>query len=509
LLLKSSSIGQNFADILPLMKQNLSRQMKEKIQKLAGEARFLEPDFSERSRLQTLANDYAERFLESLDQQKAYTAFDETAAGLLDDEIPEMGEIPLQVFQDIENRVVHPGLNTVSGRHFGYIPGGGLAASAAGDYLAAVTNRYAGVYSSSPGAASLETRLVRWMCELIGYPVESSGGYLASGGSIANLTAIITARDDAGLRGEDFSKAVVYLTRQTHHCVDRALNMAGLRESPRRYLPMDENLRMKPEELKKAIREDRSTGKIPWLIVGSAGSTDTGAIDPLDEIGEIALKHQLWFHVDAAYGGFFILTDEGKQKLKGIAHADSVVLDPHKGLFLPYGTGALLVKDVEKLAASHRFSASYMRDTKVDTNFYSPAEISPELSKHFRGLRMWLPLKLHGVKAFRSSLEEKLLLARYLWKELNEAEEFETGPQPQLSVFMFRWRPEAGDTEEMNRKLHQALLRDGRVFLSTTEVHGTFFFRVAVLSVRTHLKEADELLNVLKETTRRLKGAGV
>jgi len=482
------------------MNQESTIQMRKKLISLAKKAGALQPDSQERMRLEAMATEYAERFFDSLPHQKAYSAFDAKDFIFMDDAIPEEGQSPSQLFKDVENRVVRPGLNTVSGKHFGYIPGGGLATSAIGDYLAAVTNRYAGVYSISPGAVSLETRLVNWMCGLMGYGA-NSGGYLASGGSIANFTAIVTARDASGLKAADYSKAVVYLTRQTHHCVDRALNMAGLRECTRRYVLMDNQFRMKSDELETAIRQDRKNGFIPWLIVGSAGSTDTGAIDPLYEIGEIAKNQNLWFHIDAAYGGFFMLTESGQQKLRGIERSDSVVLDPHKGLFLPYGTGALLVKDVKTLARSHGFSANYLRDTEMKNTFYSPAEISPELSRHFRGLRMWLPLKLHGVKAFRNSLEEKLLLSQYLWERLNETEEIEAGPPPQLSVFMFRWKPETddGDTNEFNKKLHQSLLEDGRIFLSTTRIDENFFFRVAVLSVRTHLQEADLLLDILKE----------
>jgi glutamate/tyrosine decarboxylase-like PLP-dependent enzyme len=260
------------------------------------------------------------------------------------------------------------------------------------------------------------------------------------------------------------------------------------------------------EELDKAIESDRKQGLIPWMIVVSAGTTDTGAIDPLEEIGEIAASHKIWYHVDAAYGGFFLLTDEGKQKLKGIDRADSVVLDPHKGLFLPYGTGALVVKNVDKLAKAHQYEANYMQDTKVESCMYSPAEISPELSKHFRGLRMWLPLKLHGVKAFRSALEEKLLLTHYVWDQLHEMNEIEIGRKPDLTVFTFRWTPEvAEDLNQLNQKLHKALVDDGRVFLSTTNIKGNFCFRFVVLSVRTHLREVELFLSVLNEMMEKIR----
>ncbi|NBC65944.1 MAG: amino acid decarboxylase, partial [Bacteroidetes bacterium] len=197
--------------------------------------------------------------------------------------------------------------------------------------------------------------------------------------------------------------------------------------------------------------------------------------------------------------------NDGKEKLKGIEKSDSVVMDPHKGLFLPYGTGALIVKDVKKLAEAHQFSANYMKDADVKSGIYSPAEISPELSKHFRGLRMWLPLKLHGVKRFRDALEEKQLLARYLWEKMKSVDEIEVGPEPQLSIFMFRWNPESGESNVLNRELHKSLLKEGRFFLSTTEVDGKFFFRVAILSVRTHQREVDELLSTIQEKIKIIK----
>lgn len=472
--------------------------IQDKLKELSESSSKLDPGWEERKQLQKAAVDYANRFYESQPEQKSYREFNDSVKNLLNEPLRDESSTTEEVMQQIDNDVIRPGLNTVSGHHFGYIPGGGLASAAVGDFLAAVTNRYAGVYASSPGAVVLETRLINWLAELVGYGDEA-GGYLSSGGSHANLSAMVTARDDADLKGTDYSKIVVYLTRQTHHCVDRALNIAGMRECHRRYIPMDNKFRMIPSELGKSIEEDRKAGLIPWVVVASAGSTDTGAVDPLDEIGDITQKNKLWYHVDAAYGGFFILTDDGKEKLKGIEKSDSVVMDPHKGLFLPYGTGALIVKDVEKLAKAHSFQANYMKDADIKSGVYSPAEISPELSKHFRGLRMWIPLKLHGIKRFRDALEEKHLLAQYLWEKIQSVEELEVGPEPELSIFMFRWNPKKDDVNELNEELHKSILKDGSYFLSTTEVDGKFYFRVAILSVRTHVEEVNELLDVIQE----------
>ncbi len=481
--------------------------MKSRIEKLEKLSRQLEPVRREREMLQRLALNYSNQFLDEQAAAPAYTPYEkEMVNALLDDDIPEEGVPPEDVVKIFGDNVVPPGLNLTSGRHFGYIPGGGLSSSAVGDYLAAVTNRYAGVYSSSPGAVALETRMVNWLAELFGYP-KTSGGYLASGGSHANLTAIVTARDSKQLKAVDFPKAVVYLTAQTHHCVARALNIAGLAECKRHYIEMDDQFRMVSEKLNEAISGDLNRGFIPWLVVASAGSTDAGAIDPIADIAKVADAHKIWFHVDAAYGGFFMLTESGKRLLEGIEKSDSLVVDPHKGLFLPYGSGALLIKDSKKLAYTHRFEASYMNDTRVEAGMYSPAEISPELSKHFRAVRMWLPLKIHGVSAFRAALDEKLLLAGYLWEKLNEMDQIETGPKPQLSVVMFRWNPDEDESvnDRLNKKLHQLLLEDGRVFLSTTQIEGRFYFRAAILSARTHLGETDTLLSVLKEKVEELK----
>lgn len=477
---------------------------REKLIHLQSVSSDLEPEPAERDKVIRQVQDYAHRFLDSLNSQKAYNRFGDSVKSILDDALQEDPEDISSLVHEIENRIIPPGLNPASGSLFGYIPGGGLYSSAAGDFITAITNRYAGVYYSSPGAVALETRLVNWMAGLIGYGKEA-GGYLASGGSIANLTAMVAAREQAGLKSQDFPDAVIYLSEQTHHCIDRALNIAGMGECVKRYVPLNDRFEMRSDLLAGYIKKDRENGLRPWMIVGNAGTTNTGAVDPLNALGDLAASEKLWYHVDAAYGGFFLLTAEGREKLKGIERADSVVLDPHKGLFMPYGSGALVVKDVRVLAASHRFEAGYMQDTLIEKDIYSPAEISPELSKHFRGLRMWLPLRLHGVKAFRAALEEKMLLARYCYDELSNIPGIETGPEPDLSIFTFRWAPEEKENhDQLNKLLHEKLTDDGRIFVSTTSLKGRYWFRFAVLSVRSHLKEVDRFLEIIRETTKAL-----
>jgi glutamate/tyrosine decarboxylase-like PLP-dependent enzyme len=402
--------------------------------------------------------------------------------------------------------VERPGLNQASGSHFAYIPGGGLFPSALGDLLADVSNCYAGVHVEGPGASLMERSLVRWMADLVGYPA-TAGGDLTSGASIANLEAIVTARDAAGVRSADVGRSVVYMTSQTHHCIEKALRVAGLAECVVRRVDLDDGWRMSPHALEAAVEADRAAGLFPWLVVATAGTTDTGAVDRLGPLADIAEAHDLWLHVDAAYGGFFVLTDHGRCLLAGIERSRSVVMDPHKGLFLPYGSGALIVCDERQLAESHRYSANYLRDVQEMGGVFSSSDLSVELSRPFRGPRLWLPLKLFGLAVFRAALDEKLLLARYFHARLAQSPGWIVGPAPDLSVVTYRYAPRSGNADDFNRRLLQAVSADGRAAISATEIKGAYTLRLAVLHYRSHLEEIDALLNILDREAKRLEDA--
>ena len=480
--------------------------MKKRLQKLEKQARKLETSTKQRTDLIKKAHDYGEDFLTDLPDLPAYRDSDEMGRGVYDLPFQEDGTDFNEVLDVLGSQVDSPGLNPASGKHAGYIPGGGVYPSAIADYLAAVTNRYTGVFFSSPGAVRIENMCIRWMCDLIGYP-KGAAGNLTSGGSIANLIGLVAARDDSGISAGDFERAVIYTTHQVHHCVIKAIKFAGLQDAVVRTIPMDDRYRMQADKLAKQVQDDKEEGLMPLTIFASAGTTDLGAVDPLDDIAKIANQHDIWFHVDAAYGGFFLLTDHGKEVMTGIEKSDSVTIDPHKGLFLPYGSGALLVKDGQKLYDSQHMTANYLQDTLKATEEASPADLSPELSKHFRGLRMWLPLQLLGVAPFRAALEEKLLLTRYFYDKLQQIDRIEVGPEPELSVLFFRYVPEEGDANTFNKKLVDEIHRDGRVFLSSTHIDDTVYLRLAVLSFRTHLQEVDLILSVLREKIHKLAGA--
>jgi glutamate/tyrosine decarboxylase-like PLP-dependent enzyme len=470
--------------------------MRKKLQALEAIAQQLEPGESHRIELLNAASAYAQRFLAALPDTATYVA-DSGFSEQLDSAIGEQPAPIGDLLQELERSVDRPGINPASGGHMGYIPGGGVYPSALGDFLADITNRYSGVAFASPGAVRMEKSLVDWMARLVGYPA-GAGGDLTSGGSIANLTGLVTARDAMDIRARDVPQAAIYLTQQVHHCIDKALRVGGMAECPRRIVPMDDRFRMDAEALRAMIDADRKQGLRPWLVVASAGTTDTGAVDPIPAIAAIAREKHLWLHLDAAYGGFFLLCEEGREVLNGLGEADSIVMDPHKGLFLPYGSGAVLVRDVRHLARAHSYEANYMQDAREPSGGYSPADLSAELSRPFRGLRLWLPLKLFGLAPFRSALAEKIWLARYFHQRLSAVPGFETGPWPDLSVVTYRYIPRSGDANDFNRRLLQEVLADGRIFISSTMIDGNFTLRLAVLHFRTHLATVDYLLELLE-----------
>ncbi len=479
--------------------------MLEKIKQLEKTSRLLDPNPRLRTQWNEAVQAYADKFLDDIENLKTYNVEDDKGKQLLNFPIDENPKTITEILKIVEENVDLPALNPASGGHLAYIPGGGIFPTALGDYLASVTNRYAGVFFASPGAVRMENMLLRWMCKIIGFS-KTSLGNLTSGGSIANLMAITTARDYMQIKSRDIENAVIYLTHQAHHSIQKAIRIAGMSEAKLSYIPVDEQFRMDASALQEAIENDKKNGLKPFLLIASAGTTDTGAIDPMDKLGVIAQRFGLWYHVDAAYGGFFVLADEVKEALKGIELADSVTIDPHKGLFLAYGTGAVLIKNVEALNNTNNYQANYMQDVIAAEDEPSPANLSPELTKHFRGMRMWLPLQLFGLQPFKAAISEKIWLCRYFYKEVQKIG-FEVGPEPELSVAIYRYIPKNGDVNSFNAKIVKLVREDGRVFLSSTTIDGVFWIRLAVLCFRTHLSTIDLCLQILKEKVEFLEKA--
>jgi glutamate/tyrosine decarboxylase-like PLP-dependent enzyme len=464
------------------------------ISKLENISSELEPTQDQRNQYLDVVRDFANKFINSIDSQKTYRSSTKESEKLkISDKRKSIDEI-IDIYRE---EVAEKGINPASGGHIGYIPGGGIYTAAISDFIADITNEYTGMFYASPGSVTIENELINWMKQIFHYP-KTAIGNLTSGGSIANLIALTSARDKYKIKGEQIKKSIIYLSPQVHHCIHKALRIIGLEDIGIQYLELDGFSRINSDDLKKQIDLDKKKGLNPFMVIASAGTTDTGAVDPLYEIGEIAQKMNIWYHIDAAYGGFFILTESKKYLFKGIELSDSLVVDPHKGLFLPYGTGAVLIKDKEAVFHSHHYTANYMQDAIRNETPINPADVSPELTKHFRGLRMWIPLQLHGLEPFVACLDEKLLLTTYLRSKLTE-KGFQIGPEPDLSVSYFWYPSSRVDTNLFNEKLLEFIHEDGRVYLSSTKINGKFVIRIAILSFRTKLKTIDKALEMIEE----------
>jgi len=465
-------------------------KLRSEIEALREQTRPLEPDADQRRVIGERSLEHVLAYWDQVETAPSNRPWSEVFSQRLDPEFAEEGREPDQVLDYVRACIDAPGFATTSPRFMAYIPGGALPYSAFGDLLAAASNKYSGFASASPGAVRIENACAAWLANVIGYPSGASGT-LTSGGSTANLTAVVAAREAKDPEGG----GAVYVTRFAHYCIDKALHIAGRGRSPRRVIATDDAYRMSVEALEQALEEDKRNGVRPWLVVASAGTVDTGAIDPLPEIAELCRRHGAWFHVDGAYGGLFALCD--RVRLRGIEQADSVALDPHKTLFLPYGTGAALVRDGKLLQEAFSASADYIRPLGESEVGPSPADLSPELTRHFRAMRLWLPLQIAGVAAFRAAQAEKLALARYFRARLSQIDGWDAGPSPDLSVVAFRYLPKSGDVDDFNERLIRHIQQEGRIMLSGTRIDGSFRLRCAILSFRTHIEHIDDAIDAL------------
>ncbi len=456
-----------------------------------------------------------ERILDHIDSLPRQPAAD-TAGGVelarsLIEPLPKQGRPYEELLELLFEKVIPKSFNTAGPGYLAYIPGGGLPHSAVADLISDATNRYVGVFAAAPAVAQLEANVVRWFCEIVGYP-KTAGGILTSGGSLSNFSALVTARRER--LPENFLSGVIYASDQTHHSVQKAAMLAGFPPGNVREVATDAFFRILVGELERAIEEDRSAGRRPFAIIGNAGTTNTGAVDDLSALADLAEREKLWFHIDAAYGGFFALTERGRRAMTGLARGDSIALDPHKSLFLPYGTGALLVREAAALKRAHELSADYMPPMQEDSDLPDYNLLSPELSRDWRGLRAWLPLKMHGIEPFRKNLDEKLDLTQWATEELRKIDGIEILAEPQLSIVAFRLRrPGLDDVElnALNRDLMNRVNNRKRVYMTGTMLkpsegspkgQGRFAIRICVLSFRTHMDRMREGFEDLRAALR-------
>lgn len=455
-------------------------------------AQPLEPNAEIRSEMKDAVFAYLDDWFERAAEMDAFgTPLDtETLAGFRSPPTEDgrsLDELLAIIDHAGKDGVYHP-----SGGHLSYIPNSGQYTAALAEFLAAALNRYTGVAGAAPGFSAIEHGVVDWLTSLFDLGPKASG-LLLSGGSMANFTGIVTAR--TARLGDHFGDGVLYVTPHTHHSAAKAARLAGFRNDQVVTVDVDDELRMSVESLEERIAADRSGGRQPFLVVSSAGTTDTGTVDPLDDIAALAVREGLWVHVDAAYGGFYQLTKRGRVTLAGITKADSIALDPHKGLSVPFGVGALVVRDEAALVDAHLGRGAYLLDEDSYHGIRDIASLGPELSRPFRGLQVWLPLHLHGVAAFRDALDLTLDLAGHAYERLHEIEGIDAAWRPDLSIVAFRFID-----DDQGRAAMEAVNAERKVHVSSTIVNGRFVLRFAIVNRRTTADHLDHAIDIIEKT---------
>jgi len=375
--------------------------------------------------------------------------------------------------------------------YLAYIPGGGLYPAAIADFISSAANRYTGVWYAAPALVQLEANVLNWFRDWMGFPT-TTRGLLTTGGSMAAFNAILCARERD--LGDDIRSGVLYTSTHAHHSIGKAARLAGIRPDRIRLIPVDDDCRMRIDLLASAIRTDRAAGLRPFFVASSAGTTNTGAVDRLDAVADLCAAERIWHHVDGAYGAFFHLCDELRPLLAGLPRADSLTLDPHKGLFMPYGVGALLVRDGEWLRSAHSMSAGYLPATPDPDEFYDPSQYGPELSRGFPGLRVWLCVKVFGAARFRAALAEKRALAVQAAQRVARLPGVVLDAPPQLSLFAFHLTRPGATLEDENRAtadLVERVTARGRVMITGCTTERRYLARVCVLSFRTRQAQID------------------
>jgi aromatic-L-amino-acid/L-tryptophan decarboxylase len=451
----------------------------------------LDPDLAEWQALAATVVDYLTGVLRDLPDAPA-SAFDGVDALLVDPALrrpPPEAPRPLAELLDVLDRAASVGLNTSHPGYLAFIPGSGLVSAGLAGLIGDVLNRYTGLAFPAPALVALEADVLKWLTDLFALP-PTAGGLFTSGGSLATFSALVTARHDR--LPEDFLRGTLYVTDQAHLSVLKAARLAGFPAAAVRVVPDDGAQRMDVAALGELVARDPQ----PFCVVANAGTTNTGAIDPLEAIADLCAREGMWLHVDGAYGAAFQLTERGRRRLHGIERADSITLDPHKGFFLPFGTGCLLVRDTAPLRAAHSGDAAHYLQDIDDAELPDFADLGPELTREFRGIRMWLPLHLHGVAAFREALDEKLDLAEWAYTALAAEPALHLYGAPELTTVAFRCADPADDdaTAEVLRDVNA----ERRVRLSSTRIDGRFVGRLTVLNHRTDRARVEEAVAAIR-----------
>ena len=433
---------------------------------------------------------------------------------LFNEPLPETGIAIEDILRRFREDIEPNAMGVPSPKYFGQFNPTPLPIGVWADVLSSLLNQNAGAWRNGPTSAMIEARVIRWLCDLLEYGADSFGT-LASGGSEANLIALKCARDkavssikDRGLRSAE-RDLVVYASEQCHYSIDKSVDLLGLGRESLRKIPTDENFHIRLDALQQEIDKDRAAGRLPCCIVGVAGTTSTGVIDPLADLAALAREHRCWFHVDAAYGAPLAFSAKHKQRLRGITLADSVTFDPHKWMFVPFACGATLVRDGGGvLRDSFDMSPEYLSEDRggadVEFDFFRYGQMG---TRRFNSLKLWMAMKFMGRQGYAQTVERQIDLTNYLASKLDRLPGFKRLGQVETAVCCFRYLPDSlaqssgVEQDRMQQRLQQTIERSGEAWLTTTVLHGRRALRVNINSFLTEQRHVDVLLSLLERAS--------
>lgn len=395
-----------------------------------------------------------------------------------------LARLEKDVFQNILH-VDHP-------RFFAFVPGPGNFVSTMADALASGFNVFNGTWLGGSAAAAIELSVIDWFRGFCGFP-ETAKGLFVSGGSAANLTALHAARSVK--LGDQIEGATIYFSDQTHYSVERALRVIGFSAKQFRKIPSDDRFLLPLESLREAIRADQAAGLRPFCVIANAGTTNTGAVDPLPQLADLCAGEKLWLHADGAYGAASVICDRGREKLAGLDRVDSLSLDPHKWLFQPFECGCVLVRDASHLKSAFQLMPEYMRDVHRNTAEINPADYGIQLSRGFRALKVWLSMNTFGLAAFRDAITYGFELAEFAERELRKRKGCEILSPAEMAIVAFRF----GNDDALQTKLVELMLRDGFAFLTSTTLKGVTALRLCTINPRTTEDEIVQTIDRLEK----------
>ena len=415
------------------------------------------------------------------------------------EEAPEKGMESAKVLDFVLEHVMTNSTNMAHPKSYSFVPGPSNYVSVMADALATGFNVFSGGWAASPAAAELEIITIQWLLKIFGFPAKKGGGIFTSGGSMANLTALATARRIKC--GSDFSKAVIYLSDQAHSSNIKAIRVLGFKKEQIRIIPTDGEFKFAVNKLKNCIAKDRLEGLHPFCLIATSGTTNTGTVDPLTELSSICKQEDIWFHIDGAYGAAAILAKNGKQVLKGIEKADSLTVDPHKWFYQPYEMGCLLVRNHKFLSQTFTEKPEYLRDIEGNTSEINFYDHGIQLTRRFRALKFYMSIKTFGLQEFRKAITYNFDLAEAVEKRLRKSGEWEVVFPATLAVINFRYHPlgkkhNANTLDKINQYISEHVVASREALLVTTILHGQVVLRMCLINPRTTMDQVQETLDL-------------